>query len=146
MKLSKQIIRIRKLNNLTQEELANDLNVTRQAVSKWERNISLPDLETIKLISNKYNVSIDTLMNNDVIDEEEPVSIKKYIFYLIIFSIPILGFIYLIIQAYINDNINIRNLAKAILIIIISIIIIFIVLYFAFNIISEIKWAYDQLK
>lgn len=146
MKLSKQIIRIRKLNNLTQEELANDLNVTRQAVSKWERDISLPDLETIKLISNKYNVSIDTLMNNDVIDEEEPVSIKKYIFYLIIFSIPILGFIYLIIQAYVNDNINIRNLAKAILIIIISIIIIFIVLYFAFNIISEIKWAYDQLK
>ena len=146
MKLSKQIIRIRKLNNLTQEELANDLNVTRQAVSKWERDISLPDLETIKLISNKYNISIDTLMNNDVIDEEEPVSIKKYIFYLIIFSIPILGFIYLIIQAYINDNINIRNLAKAILIIIISIIIIFIVLYFAFNIISEIKWAYDQLK
>lgn len=146
MKLSKQIIRIRKLNNLTQEELANDLNVTRQAVSKWERDISLPDLETIKLISNKYNVSIDTLMNNDVIDEEEPVSIKKYIFYLIIFSIPILGLIYLIIQAHINDNINIRNLAKAILIIIISIIIIFIVLYFAFNIISEIKWAYDQLK
>ena len=146
MKLSKQIIRIRKLNNLTQEELANDLNVTRQAVSKWERDISLPDLETIKLISNKYNVSIDTLMNNDVIDEEEPISIKKYIFYLIIFSIPILGFIYLIIQAYVNDNINIRNLAKAILIIIISIIIIFIVLYFAFNIISEIKWAYDQLK
>ena len=83
---------------------------------------------------------------NDVIDEEEPISIKKYIFYLIIFSIPILGFIYLIIQAYVNDNINIRNLAKAILIIIISIIIIFIVLYFAFNIISEIKWAYDQLK
>lgn len=146
MKLSKQIIRIRKLNNLTQEELANDLNVTRQAVSKWERDISLPDLETIKLISNKYNISIDTLMNNDVIDEEEPVSIKKYIFYLIIFSIPILGLIYLIIQAHINDNINIRNLAKAILIIIISIIIIFIVLYFAFNIISEIKWAYDQLK
>jgi transcriptional regulator with XRE-family HTH domain len=146
MKLSKQIIRIRKLNNLTQEELANDLNVTRQAVSKWERDISLPDLETIKLISNKYNVSIDTLMNNDVIDEEEPVSIKKYIFYLIIFSIPILGFIYLIIQAYVNDNINIRNLAKAILIIIISIIIIFIVLYFSINIISEIKWAYDQLK
>ena len=146
MKLSKQIIRIRKLNNLTQEELANDLNVTRQAVSKWERDISLPDLETIKLISNKYNISIDTLMNNDVIDEEEPISIKKYIFYLIIFSIPILGFIYLIIQAYVNDNINIRNLAKAILIIIISIIIIFIVLYFAFNIISEIKWAYDQLK
>lgn len=146
MKLSKQIIRIRKLNNLTQEDLANDLNVTRQAVSKWERDISLPDLETIKLISNKYNVSIDTLMNNDVIDEEEPVSIKKYIFYLLIFSIPILGFIYLIIQAHINDNINIRNLAKAILIIIISIIIIFIVLYFAFNIISEIKWAYDQLK
>ena len=146
MKLSKQIIRIRKLNNLTQEELANDLNVTRQAVSKWERDISLPDLETIKLISNKYNVSIDTLMNNDVIDEDEPVSIKKYIFYLIIFSIPILGLNYLIIQAYVNNNINIRNLAKAILIIIISIIIIFIVLYFAFNIISEIKWAYDQLK
>ena len=146
MKLSKQIIRIRKLNNLTQEELANDLNVTRQAVSKWERDISLQDLETIKLISNKYNISIDTLMNNDVIDEEEPVSIKKYIFYLIIFCIPILGLIYLIIQAHINDNINIRNLAKAILIIIISIIIIFIVLYFAFIIISEIKWAYDQLK
>ena len=146
MKLSKQIIRIRKLNNLTQEELANDLNVTRQAVSKWERDISLPDLETIKLISNKYNVSIDTLMNNDVIDEEEPVSIKKYIFYLIIFSIPILGLIYLVIQAYVNDNINIRNLAKAILIIILAIIILFIVLYFSINVISEIKWAYDQLK
>ena len=62
MKLSEQIIKIRTDNNLTQEEFANALFVTRQAVSKWERGKSVPDIETLKQISIKFNVSLNVLL------------------------------------------------------------------------------------
>lgn len=52
-------------NNLTQEELANKLYVTRNAVSKWETGNGLPSIETLMDISKKFNVSIDDLLNEN---------------------------------------------------------------------------------
>ena len=54
--ISNIIKKIRKDNNLTQRDLANELNVTYQAVSKWENAKGIPDISTLKIISEKYHI------------------------------------------------------------------------------------------
>ena len=51
--------------NLTQKELADILGVTYQAVSKWENGKNVPDIGTMKLISEKFNVNIDEILNGE---------------------------------------------------------------------------------
>lgn len=53
---------IRAKYNLTQDEMAEKLFVTRQAVSRWENGETVPNVETLKLISNTFDVSINTLL------------------------------------------------------------------------------------
>lgn len=65
MELGKRIAEIRKDNSLTQEGLAEICNVTRQTISNWENGKSYPDLETIVLISDMFNVSLDTMLKGD---------------------------------------------------------------------------------
>ncbi len=55
-------LELREQNQLTQEELACRLFVTRQAVSRWERGEALPNLETIRMISEQFGVSADQLL------------------------------------------------------------------------------------
>lgn len=55
---------LRKKNNMTQTELAEKVFVTRQAVSKWEIGESIPNAETLKLLSKLFNVSINTLLGS----------------------------------------------------------------------------------
>lgn len=62
MNFGKQIKDVRLSNNLTQEQMANKLNVSRQAVSNWENNKNLPDLEMIITISNIFSLSLDNLI------------------------------------------------------------------------------------
>ena len=54
---------LRKENGMTQKELADMLNITDKAVSKWERDISYPDTQTIPKLSEIFGVSIEELMN-----------------------------------------------------------------------------------
>ncbi len=54
--------RIRKENNYTQETIANKLNVTAQAVSKWENDITSPDIDTLIKLADIFNISIDELV------------------------------------------------------------------------------------
>lgn len=62
MDFGKQIRQIRKDAKLTQEQMAAKLNVSRQAVSNWENNKNLPDLEMIITISRVFSLSLDQLM------------------------------------------------------------------------------------
>ncbi|MGI6361517.1 MAG: DUF3955 domain-containing protein [Bacillota bacterium] len=62
MDFGKQIKQIRKDNNLTQEQMANILNVSRQAISNWENNKNLPDLELLVLMSKIFSLSLDQLI------------------------------------------------------------------------------------
>lgn len=60
--LGKRIASLRKENNLTQEQLAEMLNVTPQAVSKWENDIACPDISLLPELAKTFNVSIDELL------------------------------------------------------------------------------------
>ena len=62
MDFGKQIKQMRLERKLTQEQLANHLGVSRQAVSNWENNKNLPDLELIIAISKLFSVSLDDLI------------------------------------------------------------------------------------
>lgn len=65
MEFSDQIKALRKEKNLTQEEFAKKLNVSRQAVSNWENNRNLPDLEMLIQISSIFDISLDELILGD---------------------------------------------------------------------------------
>lgn len=62
---TKDILRsLREKNNFTQEEMADRLFVTRQAVSRWENGETVPNTETLKLISKTFDISINTLLGS----------------------------------------------------------------------------------
>lgn len=60
--LGAMIATLRKENSMTQQELADKLGVTDKAVSKWERNISCPDIATLPHLAEIFGVSVDELM------------------------------------------------------------------------------------
>jgi transcriptional regulator with XRE-family HTH domain len=61
-KTADRLIELRKKNGLSQEDLAEKLNISRQAVSKWERAESLPDTENLIALSKLYGLSLDELV------------------------------------------------------------------------------------
>ena len=56
-------VRLRKLNQMTQEDIAEAVGVSRQAVAKWESGETIPDLEKCKLLAELFGVSLDDLAN-----------------------------------------------------------------------------------
>lgn len=70
MILADKIIRLRKKNGWSQEELANKMNVSRQAVSKWEGAQSIPDIEKVLQMSELFGVTTDYLLKDEMEEEE----------------------------------------------------------------------------
>lgn len=66
MNLGNKITELRKQNNLSQEELAEKVGVTRQTISKWELEETTPDINQAKKLTNIFNISLDELTNNNV--------------------------------------------------------------------------------
>ena len=56
------ILELRTQRGMSQDELAEKVMVTRQAVSRWENNETVPNTETLKLLSKEFDVSINTLL------------------------------------------------------------------------------------
>ena len=69
MSFAENLKQLRKEKQLSQEELAEILDVSRQAVSKWEQGIGYPEVEKLLLLSRKLNVSLDRLMETGVTQE-----------------------------------------------------------------------------
>ena len=63
--LGDKIAELRKLNNMTQSDLGEALNISPQAVSKWERNLSQPDFDTINKMATLFKVPISKFSEND---------------------------------------------------------------------------------
>ncbi len=66
MILAEKIMELRKKNGWSQEELAEQVHVSRQSVSKWESGASIPDLSKILLLSEAFGVSTDYLLRDDI--------------------------------------------------------------------------------
>ena len=65
MNIGNQILNIRKEQQMTQEEFGKIFHVTRQTVSNWENEKSYPDLQILVEISNRFGISLDTLLKED---------------------------------------------------------------------------------
>ena len=65
MKLPDKIIKLRKAHGWSQEDLAEKLNVSRQAISRWENGTALPDAQNVLQISKLFGVTTDYLLNDD---------------------------------------------------------------------------------
>ncbi|MBQ7314717.1 MAG: helix-turn-helix transcriptional regulator [Clostridia bacterium] len=79
MILADKIIRSRKKNGWSQEELADKMNVSRQAVSKWESAQTIPDLEKILQLGTLFGVTTDYLLKDEIEDEEFTDDISEHI-------------------------------------------------------------------
>jgi len=66
MALGQNILNLRKKNGLSQEQLGEKVNVTRQTISNWELEETAPNPEQLKLLSKALNVSVDDLIDNDL--------------------------------------------------------------------------------
>lgn len=82
MELSEKLVRLRKQSGMTQEELAAKIFVTRTAVSKWENGKGYPAIDSLKLLSSVYGVSLDELISDDdVIAAQNAKKRRSRIFY-----------------------------------------------------------------
>ncbi|HBG6317425.1 TPA: helix-turn-helix transcriptional regulator [Clostridioides difficile] len=83
MELSKQIKKYRLEANLSQDELAEKIFVSRQTISNWENDKSYPDVKSLLLVSEVFQISLDNLIKGDVarmrkeIDEQERLRFRK---------------------------------------------------------------------
>lgn len=66
MELRKQLVHYRKKMNLSQEELAEKIYVTRQSISNWENDRTYPDIHSLLLLSQVFQVTLDTLVQGDI--------------------------------------------------------------------------------
>lgn len=76
MKLPDKIMKHRKSNGWSQEDLAEKLNVSRQAVSRWENGTALPDAQNLLQISKLFGVSADYLLNDDYESDNDIPAVK----------------------------------------------------------------------
>ncbi len=78
MKFEEKLVKLRKARNITQEQLAEKLGVSRQAVSRWEAGESTPDMLNLAGLCKYFGVSSDYLINDDFTsDEDIPVVQQK---------------------------------------------------------------------
>lgn len=70
MSFAENLQRIRRERHLSQEDLAELLNVSRQAVSKWEQGTGYPEVEKLLLLSRELNISLDSLMAAEIAREK----------------------------------------------------------------------------
>ena len=79
MALSEKLYKLRKKSGLSQEQLAEQLNVSRQAISKWESGTSIPESDKLISISNYFNVSLDYLMKEDNAQSKDESQTEKMV-------------------------------------------------------------------
>lgn len=77
MKLADKIIQLRKVKGWSQEDLAEKLSVSRQAISRWENGTALPDSNNILQLSKLFNVTADYLLNEEYASDNDIPCLKE---------------------------------------------------------------------
>lgn len=70
MTFGKQLVKARKEKELTQEELAEELNLSRQTILRWEKNKVFPDISNLKAVASVLDVSFDYLLSETIASEK----------------------------------------------------------------------------
>lgn len=78
MELSKQIKKYRTETNLSQEELADKIYVSRQTISNWENEKNYPDIKSLVLMSEVFQVSLDNLVKGDLERMKKEIDTQEY--------------------------------------------------------------------
>ena len=84
MDVGKQIKKFRQDLKLSQEELASKIFVTRQTISNWENGKNYPDVNSLVMLSQLFNTSLDILVKGDVIEMEKQVeqdNVRRFMIY-----------------------------------------------------------------
>lgn len=76
MNLAEKLVSLRKQKGLTQMDLAEKLNVSRQAISRWEVGAAVPSVDNLKVLGEIYGIQIDCLLNDG--QEHQSTEIPKY--------------------------------------------------------------------
>ena len=90
MTIAEKIKQLRKDNSMTQEDLAEKLNVSRQTISKWETSVTIPDADNIVAISKLFNITTDELLDYRVETVQKK---KQFIMDMVVLLFGIIGFI-----------------------------------------------------
>ena len=90
MTIAEKIKSLRKDNSMTQEDLAEKLNVSRQTISKWETSVTIPDADNIVAISKLFNITTDELLDYRVETVQKK---KQFIMDMAVLLFGIIGFI-----------------------------------------------------
>lgn len=112
MDLGKKIIEMRKNAELSQEQLAEKLNVTRQTISNWENGKFYLDIDALVKISKCFNISLDDLLSYDdkvleyLKDSTDVVKSNKKLLYAILLNILIV-ILFIIVGITLNESISI---------------------------------------
>ena len=77
MTFAEKLLQLRKREGYSQEELANKLNVSRQAISRWEMGSAVPDSSNLLQISKLFHVSTDYLLNDEYISDDDLPKVKE---------------------------------------------------------------------
>lgn len=77
MELALQIRRLRKEHNLSQDDLAQRIYVSRQTVSNWERDKTYPDVQSLLLLSELFDTTVDELIKGDIMAMEDMLENKE---------------------------------------------------------------------
>ena len=104
MQFKEKLYELRKNKNLSQEELAQECNVTRQTVSKWELGETVPDLDKLVVISKYFDISLDELVYGMKSNDSNFKGIIKYlkVFGIILFGLVIIDVLSFIIYFVMN--------------------------------------------
>lgn len=101
LELVEKLQKLRKDNNLSQEQLAEKIGVSRQAISKWERGEATPDSDNLICLAKIYNISLDELIsskeNNNMNEESKKTKLMKIKDYVLVALLFIVTIIYLIL-------------------------------------------------
>ena len=112
MDLGKKIIEMRKNSKLSQEQLAEKLDVTRQTISNWENGKFYPDIDALVKISKFFNISLDDLLKYDdkvleyLKDSTDVVKSNKKLLYAILLNILVI-ILFIIVGITANENVAI---------------------------------------
>lgn len=115
MKLADKILNLRKMHGMSQENLAEKMNVSRQAISRWEMGTALPDTSNVLQLSKLFGVTTDYLLNDDyesdydvpVVKEAENTTkadANRQLAFIVLTGLNVIILIYQLIACFVLQN------------------------------------------